>query len=141
MVRLYHQGDSIIQLLLVVVTAWSFILSPCVTLCLQQHRQCGGSETKTRRDILKDISKNILLSTSLSTILIQPFAAANALTPKEAETAYDSYAESYDELDGGKAADILGLDVARTTLFRQARGNVFRHILPTRIVSYRTQRE
>ena len=159
--RLYHRGDSIIQLLLVIST-WSLIVSPSVTVCLQHRHMhtdnkirtstsaisntcpsyasgdnksssssssslslsCGGSETKTRRDILEDISKKILLSTSLSTILIQPFTPANALTPKEAETAYDSYAESYDELDGGKAADILGLDVARTKLFRQARGNV-----------------
>ena len=46
------------------------------------------------------------------------------LTPQEAATAYDSYAANYDELDGGKAADILGLDQARSTLFRQARGSV-----------------
>lgn len=49
---------------------------------------------------------------------------ASALTPKEAATVYDSYAESYDELDGGNAANILGLDVARSNLFRQARGSV-----------------
>jgi len=48
----------------------------------------------------------------------------HALTPQEAATAYDSYAANYDELDGGKAADILGLDQARFTLFRQARGSV-----------------
>jgi len=57
-------------------------------------------------------------------VLADPFAAAHALTPQEAATAYDSYAASYDELDGGKAADVLGLDQARSTLFRQARGSV-----------------
>jgi len=50
--------------------------------------------------------------------------AGNSLTPEEAATAYDSYAARYDELDGGKAADVLGLDQARSMLFRQARGSV-----------------
>lgn len=82
----------------------------------------------TRRKALENISKNVLSLSSAATIVLSadPFAdsAAHALTPKEAETAYDSYAASYDELDGGKAADMLGLDQARSTLFRQARGSV-----------------
>eukprot|EP00751_Fragilariopsis_kerguelensis_P006669 CAMPEP_0170787448 /NCGR_PEP_ID=MMETSP0733-20121128/18295_1 /TAXON_ID=186038 /ORGANISM="Fragilariopsis kerguelensis, Strain L26-C5" /LENGTH=224 /DNA_ID=CAMNT_0011133669 /DNA_START=247 /DNA_END=918 /DNA_ORIENTATION=+ len=57
--------------------------------------------------------------------MIRPFVEpTSALTPKEAAIVYDSYAESYDELDGGNAANILGLDVARSNLFRQARGSV-----------------
>lgn len=50
--------------------------------------------------------------------------AGGALTPKEAEIAYDSYAAGYDVLDGGKAADVLGLDQARSMLFGEARGSV-----------------
>lgn len=49
---------------------------------------------------------------------------ANALTPKEAAIAYNSYAPHYDDLDGGTAANILGLDDARAELFRKATGNV-----------------
>jgi methyltransferase OMS1, mitochondrial len=51
-------------------------------------------------------------------------APANALTPKEAASAYDSYASHYDALDGGTASTILGLDDARAELFRRATGNV-----------------
>ena len=90
---------------------------PHTVLCLQ-------SATKTRRKSLAEISKNVLSISSATAIVIADPFAGNALTPQEAETAYDSYAASYDELDGGKAADVLGLDQARTTLFRQARGSV-----------------
>jgi len=110
----------------------------CSTTTATQSSSSSSSSSssyETRRKALANISKNVLSLSSAATIVLSttnPFDAdddnagnaAHALTPKEAETAYDSYAESYDELDGGKAADILGLDVARTTLFRQARGNV-----------------
>jgi len=85
---------------------------------------CLQSATKTRRNALKQLSKNIFSISSASAIVLEDPLVGKALTPKEAETAYDSYAASYDELDGGKAADVLGLDQARTTIFRQARGSV-----------------
>jgi ubiquinone/menaquinone biosynthesis C-methylase UbiE len=47
-----------------------------------------------------------------------------ALSPEAASTAYDTYASSYDELDGGSAASILGLDEARSKLLQQAKGKV-----------------
>lgn len=86
----------------------------------QRYKKC-----ETRRESLEGISKKMLFSlSSCSIALIDSFKAAHALTPQEAATAYDSYAESYDQLDGGKAADILGIDQARRILFRQARGSV-----------------
>ena len=85
----------------------------CTVLCLQP-------EIKTRRKALESISKNTV---SAAVVLANP-GVGHALTPQEAATAYDSYAASYDELDGGKAAEILGLDQARSALFGQARGSV-----------------
>lgn len=64
----------------------------------------------------------------LSPIIFNPFDSTtppvNALTPNEAAIAYNSYASHYDDLDGGTAANILGLDDARAALFRKATGNV-----------------
>lgn len=86
--------------------------------------ECLQSELRTRRKALEEASKTAFsISSAASIVLTDPFVG-HALTPQEAATAYDSYAASYDELDGGKAAEILGLDQARTTLFRQARGSV-----------------
>ena len=97
---------------------WNLLFNiPDTVVCLQPA-------TKTRRKTLEDFSKTILSTSSASAIVLADPLVGNALTAKEAETAYDSYAASYDELDGGKAADVLGLDQARTTLFRQAYGSV-----------------
>lgn len=57
-------------------------------------------------------------------VLVNHCTVTNALTPEEASVAYDSYAEKYDILDGGKASSVLGLDDARTSLFRKAKGRV-----------------
>mmetsp|Transcript_26973 Transcript_26973/g.63337 ORF Transcript_26973/g.63337 Transcript_26973/m.63337 type:complete len:284 (-) Transcript_26973:79-930(-) len=81
---------------------------------------CLQPESKTRRKALEHVSKNAI---SAAIVLADPLVS-HALTPQEAATAYDSYAASYDELDGGKAAEILGLDQARSALFGQARGSV-----------------
>lgn len=51
-------------------------------------------------------------------------ASALGLSPKEAADSYDTYAANYDYLDAGKASNMLGIDDARTELFRQAKGNV-----------------
>jgi len=89
--------------------------TPYTALCLQ-------NSVKTRRKALEGLSKSaVSIASTLSVVLGEP---VRALTPQEAATAYDSYAATYDELDGGKAADLLGLDQARTTLFSQARGSV-----------------
>lgn len=71
---------------------------------------------------MEHISKNVI-SSSAAIVLVNPLIG-HALTPQEAATAYDSYSADYDKLDGGKAAEILGLDQARSKLFGQARGSV-----------------
>lgn len=70
---------------------------------------------RNRRDFLAGI---------LSNAIFLPTTAALSLSPEEASTAYDSYASTYDDLDGGKASDVLGIDEARSKLFSQARGSV-----------------
>lgn len=47
---------------------------------------------------------------------------AVALTPVEAERQYDAYALSYDQLDGGPASSILGIEEARQGLMKFAQG-------------------
>jgi methyltransferase OMS1, mitochondrial len=50
--------------------------------------------------------------------------SCRALTPKEASRQYDTYAATYDQLDGGAAPNLLGLDAARGALLERARGKV-----------------
>jgi hypothetical protein len=72
-----------------------------------------------RRQIVGEFSLLALLSPLF--LLSSP---ASALSPEEAATAYDSYAETYNDLDGGTASSLLGIEEARFALFRQARGSV-----------------
>jgi methyltransferase OMS1 len=51
-------------------------------------------------------------------------SSAFALTPEQAATDYNAYASTYNQLDGGTAADALGLTEARRTLTSLARGHV-----------------
>jgi len=91
-----------------------------VVVCLKQ-----STASKTRRKALQDISKTVVSISSATLIALETNPLpGHALTPQEASKAYDSYAASYDELDGGKAADILGLDQARSNLFGRASGAV-----------------
>ena len=48
----------------------------------------------------------------------------DSLSPEQAEKNYNSYASSYDNLDGGKATTALGIEEARVSLFGKARGRV-----------------
>ena len=51
-------------------------------------------------------------------------APSRALTAQQAAADYDTYAASYDALDGGAAASALGLDEARAALLQRASGDV-----------------
>jgi len=55
---------------------------------------------------------------------LAPASIVHALSPAEASKQYDTYAESYDKLDGGEASNVLGIEEARTSLLGRARGNV-----------------
>jgi ubiquinone/menaquinone biosynthesis C-methylase UbiE len=68
--------------------------------------------------------KAIGSSIAVSIVLTCGSRSSAALSPEAASKAYDTYASNYDELDGGGAASILGLDEARSELFQQAQGKV-----------------
>jgi hypothetical protein len=51
-------------------------------------------------------------------------SSATALTPEEASRQYDTYAPSYDDLDGGKVSVALGIEDARRELILKAKGDV-----------------
>lgn len=51
-------------------------------------------------------------------------SCATALTPQEASRQYDTYASSYDNLDGGKVSVALGIEDARRELIQKAKGDV-----------------
>jgi methyltransferase OMS1 len=76
-------------------------------------RECNVS---TRRGLLQYFYLPPLLYMSPSKVC--------AMSPSEASRQYDSYASSYDKLDGGQASSALGIDQARTDLLQNARGHV-----------------
>ena len=79
------------------------------------------NEDTTRRHILqgtKAIAAAMLASPTFHS------TPAYALTAQQAATNYDTYAASYDNLDGGAAATALGLDAARQSLVSAAAGHV-----------------
>jgi len=70
--------------------------------------------------------RTFLTSSSLvaSTIISSSASISNAITPEQASKSYDTYASTYDYLDGGSMASSLGIDEARQDLLSKATGNV-----------------
>lgn len=58
------------------------------------------------------------------TAFLADTSSASAISAQDAESSYNNYASTYDNLDGGKAADILGISSAREALISKARGKV-----------------
>lgn len=79
-----------------------------------------------RRTVLKQIvqQSSLVAATSTAGVLVVRPRKSNAMSPEEAATAYDSYAASYNDLDGGSAASMLGISEARNQLLGQAKGHV-----------------
>mmetsp|Transcript_3591 Transcript_3591/g.4225 ORF Transcript_3591/g.4225 Transcript_3591/m.4225 type:complete len:313 (-) Transcript_3591:2389-3327(-) len=73
-----------------------------------------------RRNIIIAFSSTIL---TLSAEVLLP-NRSQAISSKEAETSYNKYAKSYDELDGGSVATSLGIEEEREEKIKQARGRV-----------------
>jgi predicted TPR repeat methyltransferase len=92
------------------------------------HSSVSSTRTTTtsRRDLLQETSTRF--AASLTTLLlgfgVSPCSPASALTPSEASQAYNSYASNYDDLDGGSAANVLGIPQARSQLLAKASGKV-----------------
>lgn len=75
-----------------------------------------------RRNVVDAIGMTTTV-TVVATMTVRP-STSRALTPEEAATQYDTYAATYDQLDGGAASNLLGIEDARRHLMRQARGKV-----------------
>ncbi|KAK9841417.1 hypothetical protein WJX74_005337 [Apatococcus lobatus] len=67
--------------------------------------------------------RSLLLGGAVLTQFPVPVAAAER-PPRPLQQAYDSYSDSYDELDDGPIAQLLGLPQLRKQLLRQAHGQV-----------------
>ena len=91
--------------------------------------QCHQSLPSDRRTMLKQIVQpsSSLVTATASTVgmlVATKSSKSNAMSPEEAATAYDSYASTYNDLDGGSAASMLGINEARNRLLGQAKGHV-----------------
>jgi ubiquinone/menaquinone biosynthesis C-methylase UbiE len=91
---------------------------PTPTWASWRH-QDGDAGSTVRRKLL------ISCAATTSTLLLTPTHYPSfALSPEEAATAYDTYATTYDDLDGGQVASALGIEAARARLIGQAKGDV-----------------
>lgn len=91
-----------------------FALLACVqAMVIQIDSSCGSG-----------IDRRRLLLASISALLSPPLAPAHALTPTQAEKEYNAAASTYNQLDGGFAADLLGIPAARRAIVSQAQGSV-----------------
>ncbi|KAL7531160.1 hypothetical protein ACHAXR_003876 [Thalassiosira sp. AJA248-18] len=84
-----------------------------------QHQQNNNRRTF----ITTSVSTLPILLSSTTTIQSASYRA-NAITPEQASKSYDTYAATYDNLDGGTIASSLGIDEARKHLLSMAKGNV-----------------
>jgi ubiquinone/menaquinone biosynthesis C-methylase UbiE len=83
------------------------------------RHQDGNTGSTTRRIVLTSCAA------ATSTLLLPPTRyPCFALSPDVAATAYDSYAATYNDLDGGQVASALGIETARARLISQAKGDV-----------------
>ena len=86
-----------------------------------EHHERFHRANVQRRDVL---DRMIVSSFVTSFIESARPTSCHALTPSEAQEKYDTYATSYDEIDGGVASELFGIDTARKLLIQQARGKV-----------------
>jgi len=97
---------------------------PRPTQGLAFHRD----DSLSRRDVfLQTVGSSARRRAAIASFLVTaaaPISSSYALTPDQAASQYDTYAASYDQLDGGAASDLLGIAQARRDLIRQASGKV-----------------
>ena len=89
----------------------------------------SSSNKKSQLHCKKEQSRRDVLASSLPIPLLISSCVlstekSQAISSIEAETSYNKYAKSYDDLDGGTIADKLGIVEARSMLIGQARGAV-----------------
>jgi methyltransferase OMS1 len=97
---------------------------------VQLNSKSQLSKLHERNPHIQSRRQNIITTTSLVTVSILSTSTifkpeeCSAISSSEAETSYDKYAKTYDDLDGGSIATSLGIEESRDKLLKQARGNV-----------------
>ena len=86
-----------------------------------KEQNCMGA---TRRAVFRSSVRSISLLVAAVALWQSCEPPCKAISAEEASKAYDKYASSYDDLDGGSAASVLGIDEARARLLRSAYGRV-----------------
>ena len=102
-----------------------FLFSKPNNLGFHHHPQSNSKSqlhehVQSRRDTITSLTTTSLIFTST----LSRAENSYAITSSEAETSYNQYAKTYDDLDGGYIADSLGIEESRIKLIKQARGNV-----------------
>ncbi|GFH54726.1 hypothetical protein CTEN210_11202 [Chaetoceros tenuissimus] len=87
------------------------------TTLIKNVVHCGS-----RRSMIQETFHNLLVTANCGLVFAASAPRADAISSEEAQKSYDKYAATYDELDGGKVADSLGIEAARSKLLQQARG-------------------
>jgi methyltransferase OMS1, mitochondrial len=89
------------------------------------HDQRYDDQNVKRRDFFHNMRSRFIAGCTVVTTHshVTP-SSCYALTPKEAQQQYDTYATKYDQIDGGEITSFLGIDTARKLLIGQAHGKV-----------------
>lgn len=102
------------------------VSSPTIAASASPQQQCQrrpAPEPQLTRRQLHSALGALLLAAQPAAAAAQAVGGPRAEVQR-IEQAYDSYAATYDDLDGGAAADSLGFPALRAALLRQARGDV-----------------
>lgn len=101
----------------------AFSRTPIVASLSQQRIDDDDFKRYDRSNIQRRDVLDLARYSTFASIFVGS-TVCHGLTPSEAQQKYDTYATSYDQIDGGFASELLGIDTARKLLIQQARGKV-----------------
>ena len=118
-----HQSASEMASRCATASLWAAFAAQRPSTSKERH-QHDVARLSRRQQLL--LSGSALLTAPLAAPLVAAAADSTRQQQRvaEIERAYDSYAATYDEIDGGAAAEQLGFPVLRQELLAAARGDV-----------------
>ena len=122
---LFLWGEEVSSFVLVTTRQWTQARQKGVMRAQKNPdiQRADNGAAVDRRTMLEQTVQSSLAAAAATPLLAAP-SGSNALSPEKAATAYDSYAATYNDLDGGSAASLLGINEARGQLLGQAKGHV-----------------
>lgn len=99
------------------------IKNTCDEVEVSSKTECTPINSITRGELFSNTFKSIIPLVTLATTDMWAVPTL-AISPQTAASSYDTYAPSYDSLDGGDAAAALGIDDARQKLLFSAKGDI-----------------